>query len=846
MVTASPIPNSDCTFSFLTETLDKLAEIADKVADVALPAAVYSATSAPELNTSAEIQELAKQIVELKLQISRMSRPRNKPFFRRKSSSRSRNRNRTTNHEAIYFYHKRYRANARNCVPPYIANLAIDSVGKLGNMTTAASCSHGIIIPSKSNWCSSLHMVSKRDTKLWRPCGDYRALNKQTRPDRYSIPNLTSFNENLKSKTIFTKLDIQRAYHHIPIHPANRHKTAIITNFGTFDFVFMPFGLCNAAQTWMSFIHEALRSLDYCFVYLDDILIASTDANSHKKHVREVLQRFDDYGLTINASKCMFGCSEVPFVGYLVDKDGILPLSEKVELIANYKQPTTHTVNDLRKCLGILNFYRKFLPKAAHIQAPLHEFLRNSKKNDKREVEWNVEAINAFNQCKNQLANVTLLAHPSQDADLALMTDASDFGLGASLNEITSDGFIPLGFFSKKLAPAQTKYSAFDRELLAAYSAINTLLYVPHALRRNVFLAVHNLSHPGIHATAKLISKRFVWTSMNKDIQSWTRSCIPCQRVKIQRHTNRELGHFKVPDARFHHLHLDIIEPLPPSQGFSYYLTVIDRFSCWPEAYPISDMTAETVAAAVIREWIPRFGVPGLITTDQGRQFESHLSRELCACLGISKIRTTPYHPSSNGLVERTHRSLKAALMAHATPSWIQVLPFVLLDLRSVIKEDINATAAEMVYETTIRLPSDFFHDTGTNNVSEFVQQLKQTMHNLKPVPTSSHKRKTVFVHPELSLCTHVFLRHDSIRKPLQPPYDGPFAVVKRSEKLITLQRQGKEICVSIDRVKPAFMLSDTIESNQPSVIPKTQEVLATQTTRSGRRVHFPQRYVST
>ncbi|GFT06352.1 transposon Ty3-G Gag-Pol polyprotein [Trichonephila clavipes] len=93
--------------------------------------------------------------------------------------------------------------------------------------------------------------------------------------------------------------------------------------------------------------------------------------------------------------------------------------------------------------------------------------------------------------------------------------------------------------------------------------------YVPHVLRRNVFLAVHNLSHLGIRATTKLISKRFMWTSMNKDIHRWTRSCIPCQRVKIQRHTNSELGHFKVPDARFHNLHLDIIGPLPPSQGFS-------------------------------------------------------------------------------------------------------------------------------------------------------------------------------------------------------------------------------------------------------------------------------------
>lgn len=115
------------------------------------------------------------------------------------------------------------------------------------------------------------------------------------------------------------------------------------------------------------------------------------------------------------------------------------------------------------------------------------------------------------------------------------------------------------------------------------------------------------------------------------------------------------------------------------------------------QVYPIVDTTAETIANILIREWVLRFGVPGLITTNQRRKFESHLFQEFTACLGVQKTRPTPYHPSSNDIVEWIHRSLKAALMAHATPSWALALPFVLLGLRSVIKKDINATASELV-----------------------------------------------------------------------------------------------------------------------------------------------------
>ncbi|XP_055944570.1 uncharacterized protein YagA-like [Argiope bruennichi] len=118
---------------------------------------------------------------------------------------------------------------------------------------------------------------------------------------------------------------------------------------------------------------------------------------------------------------------------------------------------------------------------------------------------------------------------------------------------------------------------------------------------------------------------------------------------------------------RFEHVHLDLVGPLPPSQGNYYCLTMIDRFTRWPEAVPIPDMTAQTVAQKFFKHWIARFGCPVRITTDQGRQFESDLFRALSQLLGIKRIRSSPYHPQANGLIEEFHRPLKEALRAYNT-----------------------------------------------------------------------------------------------------------------------------------------------------------------------------------
>ena len=320
-----------------------------------------------------------------------------------------------------------------------------------------------------------------------------------------------------------------------------------------------------------------------------------------------------------------------------------------------------------------------------------------------------------------------------------------------------------------------------------------------------------------------MIRDKFVWPSLRADVSRWARGCLHCQRAKVGRNTIPPIHEFIVPNRRFSHVHVDITM-MPESNGHSYLLTMIDRFSRWPAAVPMKDISTETVVDALAHGWISSFGIPETITTDRGSQFTSAVWTQLLEVWGIRHNLTTAYHPEANGLVERLHRRLKESLMAICGDdrhSWFSRLPMALLSLRTTLKPDIKASPAELVYGEGLAVPGDLLPNFPDNN-ADLAQQQRSALSNvrleverLQPTQTSSHRIPNVHIPEDLQNATHVMIRRGGVNPPMTQPYQGPFRIESRTQTGIKVHIPGRGVEeVALARVKPAYAETNDDDQN--------------------------------
>jgi hypothetical protein len=317
------------------------------------------------------------------------------------------------------------------------------------------------IQPSRSPAGAPIFFVTKKDGDL-RPCVDYRGLNAITIKNRYPLPLLDNMIDQLRGAKFFTKLDLRGAYNLVRVREGDEWKTAFRCRYGHYEYKVMPFGLTNAPAVFQGMMNDILAEfLDRSVInYLDDILIYSADLETHKTHVRQVLERLLENQLYVKAEKCAFHQKEVTFLGFVIYGDGVRMDPDKTAAIKDWVTPTS--LSKLRRFLGFANFYRRFVPNYSTLASPLTSLTSTAKP-----FMWNDEATKAFEVLKQALQNNIVLRYPDYSKPFVVQTDASDVGIGAVLLQDNQ----PISFYSRKLSDAEINYAVYDKELLAIVAA---------------------------------------------------------------------------------------------------------------------------------------------------------------------------------------------------------------------------------------------------------------------------------------------------------------------------------------------------------------------------------------
>ena len=630
---------------------------------------------------------------------------------------------------------------------------------------------NGIICPATQGtcWNSSLIIIKKLlpDGAIkHRVCIDPRHLNKKMLDDKFPIPRLRELLDKAANAQIFSALDLENSYHQFEITASDRTKTSFTWKGVQYMFIGCPFGLKTITSVFQRVMSELFSDMPFVAIYVDDILVFSKSLDEHIQHLNQVLNRLTEANLTVNKNKCLFGYLQLHVLGHIISSKGIQIDKSKLEDIQNCPIPTSS--KDVQSFLGIVNYFRDFIPNFAMIASPLDN-LRNVSKN---EFIWTNEHTQSFLSLKECLKNPPILTSPNFSKPFFIATDASAFGISAVLFQTDCEDYTKITlttprnkkfikFASRSLKKSERNYPTCKRELLAIVFALlkfqnfilgekivvlsdnkplsyllsqknlNSLHYcwLDCILRFNIEIcyyegkvntlpdllsrlcpdyivasatvsaisssndepvaAIENVHFPSkaeeiavrmglelvlpenqtellnkhhqiSHCSARELYSRIIrdgkyWLNARTDCETFVSACNECQKYTIVRsgyHPQKSI----LANQPMDHVLVDLLGPLPESNGFTFILVCIDVFSRFIFLKPLINKTAISVAENLYSIFT-LFGHPKILQTDNGTEFVNGILEHLGNLFNWSHRTIVPYHPQANGMVERAVRT---------------------------------------------------------------------------------------------------------------------------------------------------------------------------------------------
>ena len=327
-----------------------------------------------------------------------------------------------------------------------------------------------------SEWAAPT-FVQRKKTGDPRILTDFRRLNAQLKRKPFPLPKINDLLQRLSGFKYATALDLSMGYYHIPLDEESSKLCTTILPWGKYRYRRLPMGIKNSPDIFQAIMQDLLGDLEFAQVYLDDILIATSDSwEEHLEKLNIVLQRLEDAGFRANLRKCFFGEHELEYLGYWLTRQGIAPQPKKVEAILRITPPKTK--RQLRHFLGMVNYYRDMWQRRSHMLAPLTKLVGKTAK-----FVWGLEEQRAFEEVKRVISKETLLAFPDFDKEFHIYTDASQYQLGAVIMQDDK----PLAFYSRKLNDAQKRYPTGEQELLSIVETLKEF--------RNILLGQRIIIH---------------------------------------------------------------------------------------------------------------------------------------------------------------------------------------------------------------------------------------------------------------------------------------------------------------------------------------------------------------